>query len=198
MQGFGIRFVKSLRARGRAFALITVISTLAMVMVMLLGLFGMAATEVKSANNFKHTLEAKALSEVATNMVIAQIRRATFRGDGAPPTVWSSQPGALHTWDESGASAARAGLLLRTVPNPFRTMAGVRYHLPAGTKVRLAVYDVAGRRVRMLVDRECGPGWHSDVWDGRDEEGEALPSGVYFMALEVGSQHISKKCVLVR
>jgi flagellar hook assembly protein FlgD len=102
------------------------------------------------------------------------------------------------TWDESADHTASVGLLLRTVPNPFRTTVGVRYHLPAGSKVRLAVYDVAGRRVRTLVDNERGPGWQSESWDGEDERGNEVPSGIYFTILEAGSAKVSRKCVLVR
>jgi hypothetical protein len=102
------------------------------------------------------------------------------------------------TWDESGPGAPNAGVLLRTAPNPFRTTVGVSYHLPAGSAVRLAVYDVAGRAVRTLVDNDRGPGWHSEVWDGKDDRGQVLPGGVYFTILEAGSKTVSEKCVLIR
>ena len=102
------------------------------------------------------------------------------------------------TWDESGGPAEEVGLLIRTVPNPFRTTVGVRYHLPVSSEVSLAIHDASGRKVRTLVNKECGPGWHSEVWDGRDEGGKAMPSGVYFTILEAGRDKASRKCVLVR
>jgi hypothetical protein len=102
------------------------------------------------------------------------------------------------TWEDSGGVTTRSELLLVTAPNPFRATADVRYHLPFGGRVRLAVYDVAGRRVRALVDDKRDPGWHIERWDGRNERGEALPSGVYLMALETGSRKINKKCVRIR
>jgi flagellar hook assembly protein FlgD len=51
--------------------------------------------------------------------------------------------------------------------------------------VRLAVYDIAGRAVRRLVDRDAAaPGAYSATWDGRDDAGRAVPGGVYFYRLE--------------
>lgn len=102
------------------------------------------------------------------------------------------------TWDESGGRTERVGLLLRAAPNPFRTTVDASYHLPVGCTVRLAIYDVSGRKVRTMVNGHYGPGWHSERWDGKDERDKMLPSGVYFMILEAGKEKISEKCVLVR
>jgi hypothetical protein len=102
------------------------------------------------------------------------------------------------TWEESGEGLEEAGLLLRAAPSPFRTAIGVSYHLPLGGEVRVAVCDVAGRRVRTLVDKEMGPGWHSESWDGSDDRGKTLPSGVYFIVLESGAEKVSGKCVLMK
>jgi hypothetical protein len=101
------------------------------------------------------------------------------------------------TWEPSDTEK-RVGLLLRTAPNPFRTIVDVNYHLPVAGRIRLDVYDVAGRRVKTLVDGDRGPGWHSESWDGRDERDKALPSGVYFLIMEDGREKVGKKCMLIR
>jgi len=74
--------------------------------------------------------------------------------------------------------------LYQNVPNPFNPTTTTRYDVPAGGgRVSLVIYDVNGRVVRTLVDRADEPGAKSVVWDGMDEKGVAVSSGVYFYRL---------------
>ena len=68
-------------------------------------------------------------------------------------------------------------------PTPFRERMLLRLDLPAATRVRLEVFDVDGRRRAVLVQRELPAGVHQVVWDGRDAENRALPTGVYWVRL---------------
>jgi hypothetical protein len=84
-------------------------------------------------------------------------------------------------------SALPASPVLHAVqPNPFNPRTTIRFDLPTAGPVRLAVYDVAGRRIRALVDSDLQPGPHQAVWDGRDSAGRAMASGSYFARLEAG------------
>jgi flagellar hook assembly protein FlgD len=65
-------------------------------------------------------------------------------------------------------------------------------------KVRLAIYDLAGHRVRTLVDGELAAGDQIISWDGRDQQGRSMASGVYFYELAAGNQIERKKMTLVR
>jgi hypothetical protein len=83
-------------------------------------------------------------------------------------------------------------------PNPFDGSTHIRFSLPSAGAHSLAVYDVSGRRVRVLSEgmREAGIG---DVeWDGRDGSGALVPSGVYFYRLEAGSGNLEGRAVLRR
>ena len=83
-------------------------------------------------------------------------------------------------------------------PNPFRERVTLRYTLPSAQEVRVAVYDVLGRRVQTLVDglKEAGP--HRATWDGVDRSGGTLASGVYFVRWTTeGTQH-TERVLLVR
>jgi flagellar hook assembly protein FlgD len=64
--------------------------------------------------------------------------------------------------------------------------------------VRLVVVDVRGRLVRTLADESLAPGNYQRLWDGRDAEGRPLPSGVYAVLVEAGSEREVKKVVVVR
>ena len=68
-------------------------------------------------------------------------------------------------------------------PSPFRDAARVRFDLPHTSRVRLTVYDVAGREVARLVDAVLEPGQHERLWDGSGRVGGVDP-GVYFVRLE--------------
>ena len=67
-------------------------------------------------------------------------------------------------------------------------MTSIKYDLPEATEVNLAIYDVSGRCVNRLVDHQLKmPGRHTVYWDGQNEEGHSVASGVYFCRLSVGS-----------
>lgn len=83
-------------------------------------------------------------------------------------------------------------------PNPFNPNVTVPFSLAAAGRARLAVYDVAGRLVRELMNEQRGVGEHTVVWDGRDESGRAAGTGVYFVRLDAVGVSESQKLVLLR
>jgi hypothetical protein len=88
--------------------------------------------------------------------------------------------------------------LLRVWPNPFSGTTRVSCSFTGGGHARLAVYDITGRLIRILLEGETQPHESGVSWDGRDDSGEALPSGIYFLRLEEeGEGSASKKVVLL-
>ena len=88
--------------------------------------------------------------------------------------------------------------LLGAYPSPFNESTRVRYTLPRAARVSLRVLDVLGKPVRVLARGQQAPGEHTVRWDGRDDAGQSLPSGVYLIRLESGGQVATRKLVLVR
>jgi enediyne biosynthesis protein E4 len=80
-------------------------------------------------------------------------------------------------------AAAAAGSLGPARPNPFTSSTEIAFELARASHVTLDVIDVAGRRVRTLLDESGAPGVHRAVWDGRDADGRAVASGVYLMRM---------------
>ena len=72
------------------------------------------------------------------------------------------------------------------------------FDLPRAERVRLAVYDLQGRRVRVLEDRVLEPGRHERIWDGSDGSGAPARAGIYFVRLETSSAMLQRKAVLTR
>ncbi len=83
-------------------------------------------------------------------------------------------------------------------PNPFNGVTEVRFSLARPGRASLCVVDVRGRVVRWLGSGRWAAGPHALRWDGRDDRGEPLPSGVYLVRLEAGGQVATRKVVLVR
>ncbi|MBP7460925.1 MAG: T9SS type A sorting domain-containing protein [Candidatus Delongbacteria bacterium] len=90
--------------------------------------------------------------------------------------------------DESG-SVHHKTIELDNYPNPFSRQTMIRYRLPSPGQVRLTIYDVLGREVKQLVDRDQTDGYHQIGWDGKNMSGDNAPSGLYFYKLE---QHNSQ------
>ncbi len=91
---------------------------------------------------------------------------------------------------------ARLGLVAS--PNPFSNSASLRLSLPTAGRVRVAVYDVSGRSVRVLADGEMAAGNHSLRWDGRDESGRRVANGTYLFKVETGAGVVTTKTVQTR
>ena len=97
-----------------------------------------------------------------------------------------------------GDGPAVATALHPNHPNPFNPSTTIRYELAAAADVRLRVYDAAGRLVRTLVDAREGAGAHDVIFDGRDDAGHPVASGVYFYRLEAGTATQTRKMVLLK
>ena len=106
----------------------------------------------------------------------------------------------------SGSTSAHDGVPLRAPavtlqpnhPNPFNPSTTLRFSLSRDSQVRLTVHDLMGRAVRTLVDDDRPAGEHSVLWDGRDERGEAVGSGVYFVRVETRDGVDSQKVALIK
>lgn len=92
--------------------------------------------------------------------------------------------------------------LLPGYPNPFTAATQIRFEVPAeritGVDVSLVVYDLLGRRVRVLLDARCYPGTFSITWDGTDGRGRSVPGGVYLVHMTADETRETIELVLVR
>jgi hypothetical protein len=105
-------------------------------------------------------------------------------GSGQPSSAVGDGPSSFH--------------LSRAVPNQLRTSASVAYSLPEASHARLAVHDVTGRLVKVLVDQDLGRGNHTAVWDGTDANGSGVRFGVYFCTLTAGTRSATQRVVMGR
>ena len=142
----------------------------------------------------------------ASQLYIAQA------GNGALPSVIDEATGVIRATATSlgqfslvvgpagTTPIARGGLarLHKNYPNPFNPSTTIPYELETTQQVRIAVYDVAGRLVAELVNAQVPAGAGQVSWDGRNNMGEPVGSGVYFVRLESGQTMTARKMMLVR
>ena len=83
-------------------------------------------------------------------------------------------------------------------PNPFNPRTTLRYHLPHMSSMALSIYDLRGREVRRLVSGLQAAGEGTAIWDGRNDAGQEVASGIYFARLSIPGATVSQKLTLVR
>jgi hypothetical protein len=99
--------------------------------------------------------------------------------------------------EDGGLADGRRSRLLSNAPNPFNPNTKIRFELPVGGSYEITIFDVAGRRVAGF--RGAGSaGENSVTWDGHDDAGRQMSSGIYFYSLEAGSYQATRKMTLVK
>jgi hypothetical protein len=88
--------------------------------------------------------------------------------------------------------------LLQNAPNPFGGSTVIRYTLPAETHVTLSIFNVRGQRVRVLESGMSSPGVREVRWDGLDEAGNRVASGLYLYRLQAGKYRETRRMLLIR
>jgi hypothetical protein len=134
--------------------------------------------------------------------------RVAVDGHSDPVMTWMDRRNGNGRFDVfftgvgAATAVADAGVPIHSLgqnyPNPFNPHTTVRYTVGEDARVRLRVYNGAGHVVRTLVDETVTAGEHTASWDGRDERGVSVASGVYFCRMQAGSVSLERKLVLIR
>ena len=83
-------------------------------------------------------------------------------------------------------------------PNPFNPETDISFRLAEQTRASLVIYNILGEKVKTLVDREMAAGNHTVHWDGKDEAGNPVASGIYFYRLKAKSFDQTKRMLLMK
>jgi hypothetical protein len=104
-----------------------------------------------------------------------------------------------HTSKKSLTNTPDDFAIFQNYPNPLNPETQIRYSLPTSGRITLKIYDIMGREVAALVNDEImSEGWYTVTWDGRDQNGRQVPSGIYFCRLITGTQVHTLKMMLMR
>ncbi len=113
--------------------------------------------------------------------------------------LWAQMVGNPTTdQDDPGLIPAPDAVLYPNYPNPFNPSTSIRYRLKSPSQVDLAVYNLKGQLVKTLVHAENPAAEHTVLWDGRDDQGKEVSSGVYFYRLQAGSEAHTRKMLLLK
>lgn len=163
------------------------------------------------------------LLALALPALAIELVRSTLDGGGGTSSSGSlALTGTIGQWDAGASSAGDLSLqggfwfggnsataapedgsprfsrLQVPVPNPFNPKTSISFDLAKDERATLRVFDVSGRLHRVLVDEVLPAGPHTVSWDGRDDGGHELASGVYFIQMRAGNFAAVRKAVMVR
>ncbi|MFH0931856.1 MAG: S8/S53 family peptidase [Candidatus Zixiibacteriota bacterium] len=88
--------------------------------------------------------------------------------------------------------------LFQNYPNPFNLATNISFYISAKSEVNLTIYNILGERVKTLVNGTFEAGSHTVTWDGKNEAGSVVASGIYFYKLNAGNNVITKKMSLLK
>ena len=154
---------------------------------------------------------------------IAQIDDGFFYLDEVDPPIvitvgmeWEIIRGCLdYSYDEYGLNprtpddliepgsvdddAINATMVLQdNFPNPFYSETTIAFSLKKPSHVTISVYNVSGQKIRTLLDRNCNAKEYTVIWDGSDENGNSVSSGIYFYKMNIGQYTFAEKMILMK
>jgi len=88
--------------------------------------------------------------------------------------------------------------LNQNYPNPFNSETIIKYQLPENSKVEISIYNVLGQKIRILVNTDMKAGYHSVKWNGRNDAGIIVASGLYIMRIRANNFGKTKKMIYLR
>jgi 5'-nucleotidase / UDP-sugar diphosphatase len=147
-------------------------------------------------SNVRRQFEARHLTPVAADRLtyLAEALRCVIRPVSPASHSAGPNPQEAAVVDVAGSEPP----LALSAQSPFRGQTTISYRAADGMPVRLAVVDVNGRMVRDLADEPAGTGTRSIQWDARNDRGERLPAGKYFLLLQAGGRRQTQGVVLVK
>jgi hypothetical protein len=162
---------------------------------------GWSATLRDAETDITHTLTADWTATVQTGLAKeASVDPLSFDGrpvvqaaDAVTRFTLVIDPGTSTSTPDAGRSTPDAIALHGAYPNPFNPTTAIRFTLDAGRQTRLAVYDVLGRQIAVLVDGPMPAGEHKATFDA-----STLTSGVYIVRLEAGGMSMTRRVTLLK
>jgi len=100
--------------------------------------------------------------------------------------------------DKNPSTEVKSFELRQNYPNPFNPSTTISWNSTVGSNLQLKIYNILGEEVRTLVNQWQSAGTHSVIWDGRNDSGQTVGSGVYFYTIVTGNEQQTKKMILIR
>lgn len=99
--------------------------------------------------------------------------------------------------NENNKSAPEGYCLNQNYPNPFNPATTISYTIPEAAVIQVSIYNMAGNKIKTYVTDHKNAGHYSIIWDGRNDSGSAVSSGVYLISLQANEYTATKKIMLL-
>ena len=145
------------------------------------------------------TIQLMALANPDSTVRTATIRIEAPGADNGLIYVSVQQEGADLVSGVNDLAAADRFMVKQNAPNPFNPMTTIEFAVPEAATVHLKVFDLHGRLVRTLIGgRSYGAGWHQAVWNGSNDAGLQVATGVYFYRFTAGEFGETRRMLLIK
>ncbi|MBD3223485.1 MAG: T9SS type A sorting domain-containing protein [Caldithrix sp.] len=139
-----------------------------------------------------------AINSGTNSAVSREVANALHQASDHLPVVCeiTFSPNALHESEETRPPGQSH--LFQNFPNPFNPVTSIRYIVSESDFVQLSIYNLNGQKIRTLVNRKQAAGEYTQKWDGADDRGRPVSSGIYFYELRTSQSGQRQKMILMR
>ncbi len=95
-------------------------------------------------------------------------------------------------------SIGEGNLLGQNFPNPFNNQTQIPVYLKEKKRIKITIFNISGKKIVDLVDKEMNSGWNFFIWEGKDDKQRALASGIYFYRVSIANRQKFGKMILIR
>ena len=88
--------------------------------------------------------------------------------------------------------------LHQNYPNPFNPTTEIQFDIPSATQINVSIFNLMGQKVKTLANKQAAPGYHIVQWDGTNEKGVSVSTGMYFYTLNTGNHSAMKKMLFLK
>ncbi len=128
--------------------------------------------------------------------ILSEIKYHWYDGENWLP--WGREFRTYETVSADDVTIPVADLSLSNYPNPFNPETTIAFNLPESGNVRLDIYNICGQKVTTLINKELSAGNHQFVWNGKNQQGNTMPSGIYLYRVDAdGGRYTSTKKMLL-
>jgi hypothetical protein len=129
----------------------------------------------------------KSVNGAVNSFKLSEIREITFQGE--PTDVKEKQ---------IIQNVLESFTLYQNYPNPFNPSTNIQYQIPSAGGVEVNIYDIRGQLVKPLFNSQQPAGKYTLLWNGQNESGVVVPSGIYFCRISFNNEHITNKLLMIK
>jgi hypothetical protein len=159
----------------------------------LVGWHTTSASDSFMVDNFCFVLDSQGKGHAAFSAF--NFAQGMLEDDSVEIYYFSSSNSAVDTEEDNKTFHSN---LFQNYPNPFNSSSIITYEIERGENVTLKIYDILGREVRELINTSQKPDYYKVIWDGRNNSGKEVSSGIYFYQLRAGNYKQTRKLILLK